>query len=282
MNDRVRHLVIESKRSVRGLLDGLWKSRYKGRGIEFEELRSYSPGDPISDISWTHLATWDRLLVKRYREERDLKIWILFDVSASVFSFGSKRRDRMADLASLITLAALDQRDRVGLLFFSDKEEKLVLPRRMMGSAPYLLKELVGFQPKGTGTDWEIPFSYLSRTDPHGGAIIFLISDFASLPKSSSLFKLSLKNELVGIFVEEPFEEKPLPKGQIFVEDAETGKMVALNTLSASFQKRLDREREAKKKELYTLFNQAKGSVLALRSDKEPLAELIAFLKRRK
>ncbi len=282
MNDRVRHLVIEAKRSVRGLLDGLWKTRYRGRGIEFEELRAYEPGDPISDISWTHFAAWNKLLVKRYREERDLKIWILFDVSASVFSLGPNRRDRMADLSSLITLAALDQRDRVGLLFFSDKEEKLVLPRRTLSSAPYLLKELVAFQPKGTGTNWEVPFSYLSRTDPHGGSIIFLISDFATLPKASSLFKLSLKNELVGIFVEEPFEERLLPKGQLFVEEAETGRMLALNTLSTTFQKNLNSLRQVKKKELYTLFNKIKGNLLVLPSEKEPLAELIAFLKRRK
>jgi len=282
MKDRVRRLVIEAKRSVRGLLDGLWKSRYRGRGIEFEELRAYEPGDPVSDISWPHFAAWNRLLVKRYREERDIKIWILFDVSASVFSLGPNRRDRMADLASLITLAALDQRDRVGLLFFSDREEKLILPRRTLSSAPYLLKELVSFQPKGTGTNWDIPFSYLSRTDPNGGSIIFLISDFATLPKVSSLYKLSLKNELVGIFVEEPFEEKPLPKGQLFVEEAETGKVIAINTISPSFQNNLASLREEKKKELYTLFNKAKGSLLILPSNKEPLTELIAFLKRRK
>ena len=158
MNDRVRHLVIEAKRSVRGLLDGLWKSRYKGRGIEFEELRSYQPGDPISDISWPHLAAWNRLLVKKYREERDLKIWILFDVSASVFALGPKRRDRMAELLPHHPCSSRSKRP-CRSPFFSDREEKLILPRRTSSSAPYLLKELTTFQPKGQGTNREIPFS---------------------------------------------------------------------------------------------------------------------------
>jgi uncharacterized protein (DUF58 family) len=263
MEKNLQKLLIRARKSVKGLLHGLWNSHYRGRGIAFEELRPYQPGDPVSDISWSHLAAWNKALIKRYNEERDLKIWILFDVSPSIEALGDERRERMSEISSLIALVALNQRDRVGLLFFSDKLEKLILPRRGIGSAPLILAELNRLKGSGKGTNWEIPFSYLQKIDPQGGAILFLVSDFATLPKEVSLLRISERREIVGVFAEEFLDIQPPPAGSIALEDAETGESVIFDSTS-SYQRDYEDSVEQRRSDIKRLFGKIGGSFLNL------------------
>jgi uncharacterized protein (DUF58 family) len=236
---------------------GAYHSSFKGRGMDFEEVREYAIGDDVRTIDWNVSAKMDRPFVKVFREERELTLMLLIDLSASGI-FGSveqSKRERAAEIASVLALSATLNNDKVGLILYTDDVEHYIPPKKGRRHILRLIRDILFFEPKARGTNHKSALDYLNRVQ-HRKTVVFLISDFldneALSAGNQQLFRtLALTNQrhdLVSIALTDP-REKELPNvGLITLEDAELGEMVEVDTSSPSIRKRyaqLAKERRA-------------------------------------
>ena len=197
---KIRHIEISTKRILSGSLVGDYGSALKGFGFEFDQIREYQLGDDIRFIDWKNSAKSNKILVKQYLEERNRTILLFVDVSASVF-WGSQENlkyEVMAQISSILSLAAVYGKDRVGLVFFSDIIEKKILPGKGLSHAFNLMKELFSFVPKGYKTNLDLPFSYLASLKAKD-VIAFIISDLIGNLKEKIVRLASKRHDVVLI-----------------------------------------------------------------------------------
>jgi uncharacterized protein (DUF58 family) len=221
---QVRRLTIRSRRAVEEVFSGAYRSAFRGKGLEFAEVREYVPGDDVRSIDWNVTARHGRPFVKRFDEERELTVVVALDLSGSL-RFGSRsrtKRDAAAEAGALVALAASRNRDRVGLLLFTDRIELYLPPSKSRSRSLRIVRELVAFEPKGTGTDLNGALAFLGRV-LRRRAVLFLISDWFADPFERPLMLLARRHELVTIEVEDPLEESIPERGLIQVRDLETG-----------------------------------------------------------
>lgn len=247
----VRRLEIRTRRAVDNLVGGAYRSRFKGRGIEFEEVREYEFGDDVRDIDWNVSARMGAPFVKKYVEERELHVLLAIDVSASgLFGSGEKTKIRtQAEIAALLALSAVRSRDKVGMLMFSDRIEKHLPMRSGRTHVLRMLRELVATEPQGRKTDLAGTLTQL-RQLLKKRTVVFVISDFIETRErwSRALGMLSRRHDVILIDVNDPAENRWTLPGTWNVADAET---LATGTFFASekFQKEFAdiaaREREA-------------------------------------
>ncbi len=254
---KVRRLEIRTRQLVTDSVTGAYHSSFKGRGMDFEEVREYAIGDDVRTIDWNVSAKMDRPFVKVFREERELTLMLLVDLSASGI-FGSveqSKRERAAEIASVLAFSATLNNDKVGLLLYTDEVEHYIPPKKGRRHVLRTIRDILAFEPKGRGTDHKVALDYLNRVQRRK-TVVFLISDFLdnalSAPTERPLFKtLALTNQrhdLVCIALSDPRESQLPNVGLITLEDAETGEMVEVDTGSASMRKQyalLARERRA-------------------------------------
>jgi uncharacterized protein (DUF58 family) len=220
----VRRLRILSSRLVTGIFAGEYRSAFRGRGIEFEEVREYQPGDDIRNIDWNVTARAGRPFVKQYVEEREMTVMILLDLSPSLACptpRGTKSRVA-AEIAALLAYAATRSNDRVGLMTFSDRIERYIPPAKGGRHAQRLVAELQRQAPSGQGTDLAGALNYLERVQRRG-AILFLISDFLSDDFSLPLAAAARRHDVVAISVTDPLDDELPGVGLLQVADAESG-----------------------------------------------------------
>jgi uncharacterized protein (DUF58 family) len=247
--ETVRQIEIRTRRLVDESLGGHYHSVFRGRGLDFDSVREYVPGDEVRTIDWNVTARAGRPFVKQFREERELVVWILVDVSASG-DFGSgttTKRELAAELACVLALSAVRNNDKVGLLMFSDHIEARVPPAKGRTHVMRVVREILACQPEGRGTDIAAALDVVG-VDALRRAVIFVISDF-ELPDDggATLARLeraarpvAARHDVVAFEVRDP-RERSLPNlGLVTVEDAETGDVVTLDT-----GRRLVRERFA-------------------------------------
>ena len=254
---KVRRLEIRTRQLVTDSVTGAYHSSFKGRGMDFEEVREYAIGDDVRTIDWNVSAKMDRPFVKVFREERELTLMLLIDLSASGI-FGSveqSKRERAAEIASVLALSATLNNDKVGLILYTDDVEHYIPPKKGRRHILRLIRDILFFEPKARGTNHKSALDYLNRVQ-HRKTVVFLISDFldneALSAGNQQLFRtLALTNQrhdLVSIALTDP-REKELPNvGLITLEDAELGEMVEVDTSSPSIRKRyaqLAKERRA-------------------------------------
>ena len=223
---QVRRLTIRSRRAVEEVFSGAYRSAYRGQGLEFAEVREYVPGDDVRAIDWNVTARAGRPFVKRFDEERELTVVIALDCSGSQ-EFGTlsrAKRAAAAEAGALVALAAARNRDRVGLLLFTDRIELYVPPSKSRARALRLVREMVAFEPKGTGTDLAGAFSFLGRV-LRRRAILFLISDWMGEGFERPLAHLGRRHEVVTLETADPFELAPPANGLIRTRDLETGRV---------------------------------------------------------
>ena len=220
---RLNQLEFKCRRPVEHLLAGEYESVFRGRGLEFEDVRAYQPGDDVRAMDWKVTARTGEPHIKRYIEEREQVVYLLVDVSASMRHDNSgKKRETLTELCALITLAAIRNQDRVGLILFSEQIEQIIMPSKGRRHAMRIIDELVNFKPTNKKTDLACMlerFRHLSRKY----SIVFLMSDFLTDPSILELQALSNAHDLNTIQILHSANKSKQGRALIRIEDAETG-----------------------------------------------------------
>lgn len=221
----LRRLQIRCRRPVEHLLAGEYRSVFKGRGVEFDELREYVCGDDVRAIDWRSLARTGRPHIRRYVEEREQSFILAVDVSASA-SFGSGERAKRAaaqEAAALLAWSAAHNQDRVGLLLFTDEAERFIPPARGRNHVLRALSELAGFQPAHKTTNLAAALDFIERV-ARKRSIVFLFSDFLATGYEEALRRLSRRHDVTAVLVRDPAEQRLPAGGLVQLRDAENGR----------------------------------------------------------
>jgi uncharacterized protein (DUF58 family) len=244
---RMRQLEIRTRRLVNDTLAGQYHSVFKGRGMDFDEVREYVPGDEVRTIDWNVTARSGHPFVKKFTEERELTILLLVDVSASG-NFGSgerTKRELAAEIGGVLAFSAIRNSDKVGLILYSDAVELYIPPKKGRRHVLRVVREILYFQPAGRGTDTVKALDFANHI-LHRRAIAFLISDFQSAkdPEQAlpalrrAMRQTNRRHDLVALHIAD-LREKSLPDvGLLAIEDAETGEVVELDTADADVRTR--------------------------------------------
>lgn len=278
----IRHLQIYTTQLAKDVLAGLYRSAFKGRGMEFEEVREYQPGDEIRSIDWNVTARMNHPFVKVFREERELTVMLLVDISASQ-KFGSDqklKRQLVAEIAGVLAFTTLKNNDKLGLILFSDRVEKYIPPRTSQRHILRVIRELLVHETTEKGTNIAEALSYLGRVQTKS-SICFLISDFISEDYSHQALLTSQHHDLISICVTDPYEIE-LPKIHLMnVEDLENKQTAVIDTsnnLVREQQREAAEERISNNKKL--MDNMGAGFI-DIRTDKPYLPILRKFFQLR-
>jgi uncharacterized protein (DUF58 family) len=234
---KVRQIEIRTRSAVNSVLSGAYSSTFKGRGMEFSEVREYVPGDEIRSIDWNVTARAGTPFIKKFVEERELTVLLVVDASSSG-EFGSQfemKGEVMATLSALLAFSATRNNDRVGLLIFTDRIELFIPPQKGRKHVLRVIRELLYFKPQSRGTDLALALDHLNRIQRRR-AVVFVVSDFATGDFEKPMRMLRQRHDAVAITVVDP-RERDLPNvGFIELEDAETGEIVLVDTADGSFR----------------------------------------------
>jgi uncharacterized protein (DUF58 family) len=279
---KIRRLELRTRRLVNSVFAGQYHSVFKGRGMNFEEVREYAPGDEIRSIDWNVTARMNTPYIKKFTEERELTVMLVVDVSASGV-FGSvemSKRELAAEVAAILAFSAINNNDKVGLLLFTDTVELFIPPRKGRLHTLRLIREMLYFRPRGKGTDLANALDYLNRVTSRR-AVVFLISDFQAPDFTKALTVSSRRHDLVAMPVSDPGESDLPDVGIITLEDAETGEQIDINTGSARVRGELHRAAVERERELDRLLRSRRVDVVPLATDKDYLVPLRAFFEQR-
>lgn len=283
----IRQIEIRTRRLVNTLFSGDYKSSFKGRGIEFLDVREYLPGDDVRTIDWKVTARFGKPFVKKYAEERELLVILLVDASASD-RFGTRRLfklEQAAQVAATLAFSAIRNNDKVGLAFFTDRIEKYVPPRKGRVHVLRLIRDILYFTPEHRGTDPVQALEFLAHVLKRR-AVVFLVSDFIGERFRPASFKRPLgiiarKHDLVVISVNDP-AERELPRlGLVELEDPESGQVAAVDTNDPALRRRFEEHRSRCRDESSRLFRQLGVDHIQLSTDEEFTKKLHQFFQQR-
>jgi len=278
----IRRLEIMTRHLVRDLVAGEFSSAFRGRGVEFAEVREYLPGDDVRTIDWNVTARLGSAYVKRYHEERELTVLFVVDLSGSM-RFGSRVRTKGGlgvEVAAVLALAAARSHDRIGLLCFSDRVERFVAPARGRRHATRLIAELLGAAARGSQTDLGSGLTFL---DPllRRRAVVFVVSDFLATGFEAALGRLARRHDVIAIQLRDPRERELPAVGLIPVADPETGRFTWVDSDDPVVRACLAQRAREHDAALAAQLRQHGVDHLALDTD-QPYAEpLLAFFRRR-
>jgi uncharacterized protein (DUF58 family) len=279
---RIRKLEIATRQVVSSVLSGQYHSVFKGRGMAFSEVRQYQPGDEVRTIDWNVTARMNDAYVKVFTEERELTVMLLVDVSASG-TFGSGERSKAeiaAEVAAQIAFSAIANNDRVGLILFSDRVEKVVPPRKGRSHVLRLITDILTTRPVGHGTDLGAGLTYLERV-ARRKTVAFLVSDFLAKDYEKPLRIVSRKHDLVPVVVTDPFEDRFPALGIVDMEDPETGERFTVDTSDPRIRGRFSRYMAGRREERNRLFQKLELDSVELRADGDYAQALQKFFRRR-
>jgi uncharacterized protein (DUF58 family) len=277
---KVRHIEISTRKLVDQGVAGDYHSAFKGRGMEFAEVRPYEPGDEIRTIDWNVTARMGVPYVKRYVEERDLNVFLVIDVSGSL-NYGSRhllKRDLAAELAALLAFAAVSNQDRVGAALVSEGMEVFLRPDRRRTHVLRLVREVL-MRPPGGHTDLERGLWTVLRTLKQR-AVVFVISDFLDTLPAGALKAAASRHDLIVIEILDPKDHAPPARGPVVLRDAETGRLAVAGGWKAAREHADRRRRE--RGELHALLRKLGVDLLALRTDVPYLPTLVSFFEQRR
>jgi uncharacterized protein (DUF58 family) len=279
---KIRRIEIRTKRLVNDQFSGEYHSTFKGRGIEFEEVRQYQPGDDIRLIDWNVTARVGYPYIKKFREERELSVIFLVDMSSSGF-FGTKERfkeETAAELCAVLAFSAIKNNDKVGMIIFTDRIEKFIPPKKGKGHVLRLIREILYFKPTGTGTDIGMALEYFNRVIKKK-SVVFLISDFLSEGYIKPLQIANNKHDMVAMKISDPRELKFENVGMIELEDAETGEIMVIDTGSSEFRLDFAQKAEADNFALKRSFRLINIDFINIITDQSYIVPLINFFRMR-
>ena len=279
---RVREIQVRTGRQVADVLAGEYVSVFKGRGVEFDEVRPYIPGDDVRSIDWNVTARTGQPFVKRYVEERQLTLMLMADVSASQ-DFGSvtrSKREATAELCALLAFSAIRNDDKVGLTLFHGGIEQYIPPRKGRNHVLRVVRELLIPETEGQGTDLAGALAYISKvlTRP---AVVFLISDFLDTGFEKPLRIAARKHDLVAIEIVDPVEERIPAVGLVELEDAETGARRLLDTSSRRVREALAAETRGRRETTRDLLKKVGVDRVAIDVSRSYDRPLVRFFRER-
>ena len=282
--DQIRRIEIRTRHKVEDLFAGSYLSVFKGRGIEFDEVRPYQSGDDVRAVDWNVTARMGELYIKRFVEERELTVLLMVDVSGSqdFGSVGRFKREAVAEMAALLAFAASRNNDKVGLLLFADHVERYFPPRKGRRHILRLVRELLTFQPVGRGTDLKAALDYSNRMLKRRG-IVFLLSDFQADPQTyrKALNVAGRRHDLVAIDLRDPLEKNIAPIGLMVLEDAETGELTEIDTADPAWRKTFSARQEQMDTAIRQVLNGAKVDRIDLATPDDFVNALTRFFKNR-
>jgi uncharacterized protein (DUF58 family) len=283
---RIRRLELRTRARVEAAFSGQYRSVFKGRGMNFEEVREYQPGDEVRFIEWNVTARLGEVrgeaYIKKFTEERELSVVLLVDVSGSG-DFGSvdrSKRELAAEVACVLAFSAIRNNDRVGLLLFSDHVELFVPPRRGRRHALRVVREILFFRAKGRGTDVGGALEKFNRL-LHRRSVVFLFSDFQAPAFGKQLGITARRHDLVALPLVDPREETLPDMGTVRLEDAETGQLIEVATGSKQVREAYAAAVRARSEALSAELRRAGVDRVTLRTDCDWLPSLQSFFKTR-
>ena len=260
---KIRQIQIRSSHKVDELLAGSWNSAFKGRGIEFEEVRPYQVGDDVRSIDWNVTARSDQPFVKLFREQREMSVVLLVDLSRSI-DFGTQsqtKRELIAEIGATLAMSAVKNNDKIGMTLFSDDIEKAIPPRKGSRHVLRIIRELLYCQPVGAGTNIGKAIEHLNRTLKRR-SVVFLVSDFFDSGYESVLKVAKRRHDIIPIIVSDPLEQELPNAGLVRLKDSESGSIISVDTSS--------RRNRRKYKEIYQQKDDSRTSMFR-RLQMEPL-----------
>lgn len=274
----IRRLSFITRKMASTGLMGVYKSAFRGQGIEFEEVREYQPGDEIRSIDWKVTARTGQPFVKSYREERELTVMIAVDISASTLTAtkGQLRSSLIAQVGALLTFIALHNRDKVGLVTFAEEVKSYFPPKRNRSSVWRILHEVLGAERNHRGTDIKNLCSFLSGV-LKGHAVIFIISDFKSPSFEKEISILNKRHDVTAIRIMDACDRELSGSGMIRAVDPESGESFLIDLSSAETRERYSHLANTANHNLRTMFRQRKVDLLELSSDQPFLDTLRNF-----
>ncbi|MDL2243331.1 DUF58 domain-containing protein [Bacteroidales bacterium OttesenSCG-928-J19] len=281
---RVRQIEIKTRGLSRNIFAGQYHSAFKGRGMAFSEVREYEFGDDTRDIDWNVTARYNKPFIKIFEEERELTVMLLIDVSGSSH-FGTHsmmKKDMITEIAATLAFSAIQNNDKIGVLFFTDKLEKFIPPQKGKKHILYIIRELIDFQPDNTKTDISQVLKYLT------GAIkkrctAFLVSDFVAKDNyEHALTIANKKHDIVGIQVYDMHEARLPDVGMMKILDAENGNEKWVDTSSAKVRKAYNDWWKDRQDEMETAFTKSRVDSVSIRTDEDYVKSLIGLFNKRR
>ena len=279
---KIRRIEIRTRRSVNDVFAGRYHSVFKGRGMEFQEVREYVPGDDIRSIDWNVTARTGSPHVKKFTEERELTVMLLVDISASN-RFGSTaqlKRDLAAEVAAVLAFSAIANHDRVGLILFSDRVEKHVPPAKGATHVLRVVSEILNAKPASPKTDLEPALRFLNQV-VRRRSVAFLISDFIA-PSCEHLLRVTARrHDLVSLVIGDKRESALPAVGLVDFEDAETGRRIVVDTSFAPTRRALLARQTERRQTLLRQLSRARSDTIELNAGERYDRELVRFFRTR-
>ena len=280
---KVRYLDIKTRKIINELFGGEYHSVFKGRGMNFSEVREYSYGDDIRNIDWNVTARMRKPFVKIFEEERELVLMLIVDISASGY-FGSEenlKREIAAEIGALLAFSAVKNNDKVGLILFSDKIEKFIPPKKGRSHVFRLIRELLFFEPDSPRTSLEEALVFFNNVQKKK-SIAFLISDFADKDYEKGLQIVSKKHDLVAIDIYDKLEEQLPQRGLFDFMDSETGEIISIDLSSGTNREIIKKDQLEILESRNKMFKKNKIDNMRLEINSPYIESFIRFFKKRK
>ena len=280
---RVRQIEIKTRGLSNHIFAGEYHSAFKGRGMSFSEVREYAPGDDVKFIDWNVTARFSHPFVKVFEEERELIVMLLVDVSGSSLFGTSKRlkRELITEVSAVLSFSAATNNDKVGVIFFSDKVEKFIPPKKGRSHILRIIRELIALEPaQKAGTNIKAALEYLNQVQKKK-SITFLMSDFISEPYEQQLQLAARKHDLVGIQIYDKHDRELPQAGLVQLMDAESGIMQWVDTDDKSVRAQYANSFDQHQKYCIQAFRKSGAQLLDIRTDADYVKSLQTFFKAR-
>ncbi len=280
---KVRKIEIKARGLSQNIFAGEYHSAFRGRGMAFSEVREYQFGDDVRDIDWNVTARFHRPYVKIFEEERELTVMLMVDVSGSL-DFGTRgqtKRDMTTEIASTIAFSAIQNNDKIGVIFFSDHVEKYIPPKKGRKHILYIIREMLTFQPESRNTDITMAVEFMTRVQKRRNTV-FVISDFYN--KTSFQKELQIaghKHDIVAIQVYDSFAKRLPDVGLIKIEDAETGREMTIDTSSKKLRLAHEKAWRERQEKLGEDFAKCNIDWTAIATNEDYVKAMILLFKQR-
>jgi uncharacterized protein (DUF58 family) len=279
---KVRKIEIKSKGLSNQIFSGEYHSAFKGRGMAFSEVREYQPGDEIRLIDWNVTARFNSPFVKVFQEERELSVMLVVDASDSQ-NFGSQsqlKKELITELCAVVAFSASKNNDKIGIIFFSDKVEKYIPPKKGKSHVLRIIRELIEFTPENKGTDVGVALKFLTNVIKKK-SITFVLSDFVSQPFDEALKIAAKKHDLVAVKISDRREQALPNVGLVKFLNGETGEYNWIDTSSKTVREAYSKQMFIRDKTIDAMFSKSSVDMIQLETGKNYIIPLINFFKKR-
>jgi uncharacterized protein (DUF58 family) len=279
---KIKRIEIGSRVLVTEAMSGGYTSVFRGYGMEFEEVREYTPGDDYRRIDWNVTARHGMPYMKRFKEERQMNVILLVDSSGSLEygSTDSTKGEKLAETASVLAFTALSNQDKIGAVFFTDQIEKVIIPSKNKNTILRLIREILFLKPEKKGTDINNAIDYAIENMKRK-SIIFILSDFYSDIDMKKVFIARKKHDIIPVVFCDDFEEMPVDIGLVDMIDNETGELVLVDTSSVHYKRSIE-ERRNKKDEMIKEFKKMNIEPLMINTSEDIERPIIMYFEKRK